>query len=64
MLENTTTRTTHRRQYHAFLDQCRDAVLVFFDAQLAELFQNAEAALMDFAERAESNAVQTDPPSG
>jgi len=59
MLENTISRSSHRRQYHAVLDQCRDTVLVFFDAQLAELFQNAGAALLDFAERAESNAVQS-----
>jgi len=59
MLENTITRASHRRQYHAVLDQCRDTVLIFFDAQLTELFQNAGAALLDFAERAESNAVQS-----
>ncbi len=59
MLENATNRPATRRQYHSVLDQCRDTVLVFFDAQLAELFQNAGAALLDFAERAESNAVQS-----
>ena len=59
MVENATSRPATRRQYHTVLDQCRDTVLVFFDAQLAELFQNAGAALLDFAERAESNAVQS-----
>ena len=59
MPENTTNRPPSRRQYHSVLDQCRDTVLVFFDAQLSELFQNVGAALLDFAERAESNAVQS-----
>ncbi len=59
MADNTITRSTQRRRYDAVLDQCRDTVLVFCDAQLAELFQNANAALLDFAERAESNAVQS-----
>jgi hypothetical protein len=59
MPEKTTTRPAHRRQVTAVLDQCRDTVLVFLDAQLSELFQNAGAALLDFAERAESNAIQS-----
>jgi hypothetical protein len=59
MPENTVTRSSNKRRYDAVLDQCRDTVLVFCDAQLAELFQNANAALLDFAERAESNAVQS-----
>jgi hypothetical protein len=33
-------------------------VLVYCDAQLTDLLQNANAALLDFAERAESNTVQ------
>jgi hypothetical protein len=59
MSNNTITRSGNRRQYDAVVDQCRDTVLVFFDTQLADLFQNAGAALLDFAERAESNAVQS-----
>jgi len=59
MSNNTITRSGNRRQYDAVMDQCRDTVLVFFDTQLADLFQNAGAALLDFAERAESNAVQS-----
>jgi hypothetical protein len=59
MSNNTITRSGNRRQYEAVMDQCRDTVLVFFDTQLADLFQNAGAALLDFAERAESNAVQS-----
>ena len=59
MSENTTTRSSSRRQYSAVLDQCRDTVLVYFDAQLTELLDNAGAALLDFAERAESNVVQS-----
>jgi hypothetical protein len=40
------------------LGQCRDIVLVFSDAQLSELFEKAGGALLDFAERAESNTIQ------
>ena len=40
------------------LDHCRQLTISFTDTQLAELFENAGAALLDFAERAESNAVQ------
>jgi hypothetical protein len=40
------------------LEQCRDIVLVFSDAQMSELFENAGAALLDFAERAENNTIQ------
>jgi hypothetical protein len=40
------------------LDQCRDIVLVFSDAQMSELFESAGGALLDFAERAENNTIQ------
>ncbi|HYN76941.1 MAG TPA: DUF1631 domain-containing protein [Lamprocystis sp. (in: g-proteobacteria)] len=59
MPENTITRSSSQRQYAAVLDQCRDTALVYFDTQMTELLQNAGAALLDFAERAESNGVQS-----
>ena len=59
MPDNTIKRSSQRNRYDAVLEQCRDTVQVFCDSQLAELFQNANAALLDFAERAESNTVQS-----
>ena len=59
MPDNTIKRPSQRHRFDAVLEQCRDTVQVFCDSQLAELFQNANAALLDFAERAESNSVQS-----
>ena len=59
MPDTTNADRSQRRRYDELLEQCRDTVLVFCDAQLLELFQNVNAALLDFAERAESNAVQS-----
>ncbi len=52
-------RSSQGHRYDAVLEKCRDTVQVFCDSQVAELFQNANAALLDFAERAESNTVQS-----
>lgn len=48
-----------RRRHAPLVEQCRDKVLGYCDARLAELMQNASTALLEFAERAESNAVQS-----
>jgi hypothetical protein len=48
-----------RRRYGTIVEQCRDKMLAYCDKRLAELFQNAGTALLEFAERAESNAVQS-----
>ena len=45
-------------QSERLLEHCRQRTTSFADIQLAELFENAGAALLDFAERAQSNAVQ------
>lgn len=48
-----------RRRYGTLVEQCRAKMLTYCDARLAELFQNAGTALLEFAERAESNAMQS-----
>jgi hypothetical protein len=48
-----------RRRYDVLVEQCRDKIHAYCDSRLAELFQNAGTALLEFAERAESNAVQS-----
>ena len=58
MIDSSTTRGSARSRYTPQLEQCRQLVSAFVDAHLAELFQRAGTALLDFAERAESNAVQ------
>ncbi len=47
-----------RSQYGVQLEQCRDLVSSFISGRFPELFDQAGAALLEFAERAESNAVQ------
>jgi Protein of unknown function (DUF1631) len=49
----------NRRRYGPLVEQCRDKLVGYCDARLAELFKNAGTALLEFAERAESNAVQS-----
>lgn len=51
--------TPPRHRYGPLVEQCRDKVLGYCDARLTELLQNAGTALLEFAERAESNAVQS-----
>lgn len=46
------------KRYDAILDQCRQRFVVFSDERLAQMMENASGALLDFAERAESDAVQ------
>jgi hypothetical protein len=58
MTETAKDRSSARSRYAGVLDQCRDMALVFADSQLTDLFENAGAALLDFAERAENNTIQ------
>ena len=48
-----------RLRHGPLVEQCRQKVLDYCDSCLAELFQNASTALLEFAERAESNTVQS-----
>lgn len=45
-------------RYGPQLEQCRDLVSNFVNARFSDLFEQSGAALLAFAERAESNAVQ------
>jgi hypothetical protein len=47
-----------RGRFHSLMQTARDMVLVFLSAQVNELFGSTDDALLDFAERAESNAMQ------
>ena len=53
--------STHNQdsRFQALLDEGRDMVLVFLSAQLNDLFNSTDEALLDFAEQAESNAIQS-----
>ena len=59
MAKSTTSSPVARRRYGPLVEQCRDTVLGYCDTHLVELFENASTALLEFAERAESNAVQS-----
>ena len=58
MIDADTPRGFARSRYAPELEQCRQLVSSFVAAHLEELFERAGAALLDFAERAESDAVQ------
>lgn len=58
MSESRTDMSTTRAQHATVIDQCRDMALIFSNARLAELFDSAGPALLDFAERAENNTLQ------
>lgn len=47
----------HRRG--PLVEQCRRKIFDYCGARLAELFEHADTALLEFAERAESDAVQS-----
>lgn len=51
-------RPSPRARYAEVLNQCRDIALIFSNSQLSELFDRAGTAMLDFADRAESNALQ------
>lgn len=58
MIESRSERTRARQRYAEVLNRCQDLVVIFSNSQLAELFEHAGAALLDFAERAENNTFQ------
>lgn len=47
-----------KKKYIELIEGCRDMALVHLAAQMDELFDNIEPALMDFTEKAESNQLQ------
>lgn len=51
--------TAARRRFAPVVEQCRTRVLGYCDERMLELFRNAGTALLEFAERAESNVVQS-----
>ncbi len=48
-----------RQRYAVVLDQCRDMAVIFCNSQLAELFEHVGTAFLDFAERAQTNTMQS-----
>ena len=52
------TRSLNRQRYSTVLEQYRESVLAFTDNRSAALLQGAGAALLEFAERAQSSAIQ------
>jgi hypothetical protein len=54
-----TNRITNRQRFAAVMERCRDLVAGFCDTQLRIMFEKSGGALLEFAERAESNAVQS-----
>jgi len=58
MSESRSERTKARLRYAEVADQCRDTAVIFSNSQLTELFEHTGTALLDFAERAESNRIQ------
>lgn len=51
--------TESRQRYTVVLDQCRDMAVIFCNSQLAELFEHVGTAFLDFAERAQTNTMQS-----
>ncbi len=51
-------RSKYQIQFQPLMNECRDIVLVYTNALLAELFSQADIALLDFAKKAESNELQ------
>jgi hypothetical protein len=58
MTEPTSDRCANRLRYGAQIEECRCLVSDFVDAAFPQFFEQADVALMEFAQRAESNAVQ------
>ncbi|MGD8589499.1 MAG: DUF1631 domain-containing protein [Chromatiales bacterium] len=48
----------YQTQFQPLLNRCKDMVLVYINALLAELFANSDKALTHFAQKAETNEVQ------
>jgi hypothetical protein len=58
MTDISSERPSARIKYGQILDQCRDMALIFGNDQLGRLFEQAPGALLGFAERAQSDAMQ------
>lgn len=52
-------RARYKSQYQPLMNRCKDLALVSVNALLAELFENARKALNSFAQKAETNELQT-----
>jgi hypothetical protein len=48
----------YQSQFQPLLNRCKDMVLVYINALLAELFINSDKALTNFAQKAETNEMQ------
>jgi hypothetical protein len=48
----------YQTQFQPLLNRCKDMVLVYLNALLAELFANSDKALTNFAQKAETNEMQ------
>jgi len=48
----------YQTQFQPLLNRCKDMVLVYINALLAELFTNSDKALTNFAQKAETNEMQ------
>jgi hypothetical protein len=48
----------YQTQFQPLLSRCKDMVLVYMNALLAELFANSDKALTNFAQKAETNEMQ------
>ena len=51
-------RNKYQAQFQPLMNECRDMVIVYTNALLAELFTNTDSALLDFAKKAETNEIQ------
>ena len=51
-------RNKYQTQFQPLMNECRDMVVVYTNALLAELFSSSDTALMGFAQKAESNEMQ------
>ena len=48
----------YQTQFQPLLNRCKDMVLVYVNALIAELFANTDKALTNFAQKAETNEMQ------
>ncbi|MCU7811911.1 MAG: DUF1631 domain-containing protein, partial [Candidatus Thiodiazotropha sp. (ex Notomyrtea botanica)] len=48
----------YQSQFQPLLNKCKDTAIVYINALLTELFNNADKALTDFAQKADTNEMQ------
>ncbi|MCU7808706.1 MAG: DUF1631 domain-containing protein, partial [Candidatus Thiodiazotropha sp. (ex Semelilucina semeliformis)] len=48
----------YQSQFQPLLNRCKDTAIVYINALLTELFNNADKALTDFAQKADTNEMQ------